>query len=49
MRCCGCGSNEPEIGTVVIRTDGDLDAVLAVDRTLAEHQDRIGWFARSSC
>ena len=36
--------NEPEIGTVVIRTDGDLDAVLAVDRTLAEHQSH--WLVR---
>ena len=36
--------NEPEIGTVVIRTDGDLDAVLAVDRTLAEHQ--ADWLVR---
>ena len=36
--------NEPEIGTVVIRTDGDLDAVLAVDRTLAEH--RSDWLVR---
>jgi len=30
--------NEPEIGTVVIRTDGDRDAVLAIDRTLAAHR-----------
>jgi benzoyl-CoA-dihydrodiol lyase len=36
--------NEPEIGTVVIRTDGDLEAVLAVDRTLAEH--RSDWLVR---
>ena len=36
--------NEPEIGTVVIRTDGDLDAVLAVDRTLAEHPS--DWLVR---
>src|SRR5262249_44293161 len=26
--------NEPEIGTVLIRTDGDRDAVLAIDRVL---------------
>ena len=26
--------NEPEVGTVVVRTEGDIDAVLAVDRTL---------------
>jgi benzoyl-CoA-dihydrodiol lyase len=26
--------NEPEIGIVVVRTEGDMDAVLAIDRTL---------------
>jgi benzoyl-CoA-dihydrodiol lyase len=36
--------NEPEIGTVVIRTDGDPDAVLAVDRALAAHQ--ADWLVR---
>jgi benzoyl-CoA-dihydrodiol lyase len=36
--------NEPEIGTVVIRTEGDRDAVLAIDRTLAEH--RGDWLVR---
>src|SRR6185437_2026804 len=36
--------NEPEIGTVVIRTEGDRDAVLALDRTLAAHQDH--WLVR---
>jgi benzoyl-CoA-dihydrodiol lyase len=36
--------HEPEIGTVVLRTEGDLDAVLAVDRTLAEHQS--DWLVR---
>src|SRR5205085_10978875 len=30
--------NEPEIGTIVIRTQGDRDAVLAIDQTLVEHQ-----------
>jgi len=30
--------NEPEIGTVVIRTVGDPEAVLAVDRTLDAHR-----------
>ncbi len=30
--------NEPEIGIVLIRTEGDAQAVLAVDRTLVEHQ-----------
>ncbi len=36
--------NEPEIGTVIIRTEGDRDAVLAIDRTLAEHQG--DWLVR---
>jgi benzoyl-CoA-dihydrodiol lyase len=36
--------NEPEIGTIVIRTEGDRDAVLAVDRTLAEHRSH--WLVR---
>ena len=30
--------NESEIGTVVIKTEGDSQAVLAVDETLVEHQ-----------
>ena len=36
--------NEPEIGTVLIRTEGDRDAVLAIDRTLVEHQSH--WLVR---
>ncbi len=36
--------NEPEIGTIVVRTEGDLDAVLAVDRILAEHRSH--WLVR---
>jgi len=36
--------NEPEIGTVVIRTDGDRDAVLAIDATLVAHQSH--WLVR---
>jgi benzoyl-CoA-dihydrodiol lyase len=36
--------NEPEIGTVIVRTEGDIDAVLAVDRTLIEHQSH--WLVR---
>jgi len=36
--------NEPEIGTVVIRTEGDRDAVLAIDRTLVAHQTH--WLVR---
>jgi benzoyl-CoA-dihydrodiol lyase len=36
--------NEPEIGTVVIRTEGDREAVLAIDQTLVAHQDN--WLVR---
>ncbi len=36
--------NEPEIGTVVIRTDGDRDAVLAIDATLVAHRSH--WLVR---
>src|SRR4029077_434776 len=36
--------NELEVGTVVIRTEGDRDAVLAIDRTLAAHMDH--WLVR---
>jgi benzoyl-CoA-dihydrodiol lyase len=36
--------NEPEIGTIVIRTEGGTDAVLAVDRTLIDHQAH--WLVR---
>ena len=36
--------NEPEIGMIVIRTDGDRDAVLAIDATLAAH--RSDWLVR---
>jgi benzoyl-CoA-dihydrodiol lyase len=36
--------NEPEIGTIVIRTEGDREAVLAIDRTLAAHQSH--WLVR---
>src|SRR5438552_11056546 len=36
--------NEPEVGTVVIRTDGDRDAVLAIDATLVAHQSH--WLVR---
>src|SRR5439155_545171 len=36
--------NEPEIGTIVIRTEGDRDAVLAIDRTLVAHQAH--WLVR---
>jgi benzoyl-CoA-dihydrodiol lyase len=36
--------NEPRIGAVLVRTTGDPDAVLAVDRTLAAH--RAHWLVR---
>ena len=36
--------NEPEIGLVCVRTEGDIDQVLAVDQTLAEHADH--WLIR---
>jgi benzoyl-CoA-dihydrodiol lyase len=36
--------NEPEIGTVVVRTEGDRDAVIALDRTLLAHHDH--WLVR---
>ena len=36
--------NEPEIGVVVLKTQGDREAVLAIDRTLATHRDH--WLAR---
>src|SRR5207249_99837 len=36
--------NEPEIGTIVLRTEGDLNAVLAVDKVLIEHQSH--WLVR---
>jgi len=36
--------NEPEIGTVVLRTIGDRDAVLAIDRTLLANQSH--WLVR---
>jgi len=36
--------NEPEIGLVCLRTEGDLDAALNVDRTLTQHSDH--WLVR---
>jgi benzoyl-CoA-dihydrodiol lyase len=36
--------NEPQIGTIVIKTEGDPDAVLAIDRTLAANQSH--WLVR---
>src|SRR5919199_1696693 len=36
--------NEPEIGTIIIRTEGDSDAVLAIDQTLVDHRSH--WLVR---
>jgi benzoyl-CoA-dihydrodiol lyase len=36
--------NEPEIGTIVVRTTGDVAQVVAVDRTLDRQRDH--WFVR---
>ena len=36
--------NEPEIGTIVVRTVGEIAAVVAVDETLARHGD--DWLVR---
>ena len=36
--------NEPEIGTIVLKTAGDPDQVLAVDRTLEAHRSH--WLVR---
>ncbi|MDQ3474577.1 MAG: 2,3-epoxybenzoyl-CoA dihydrolase [Acidobacteriota bacterium] len=36
--------NEPELGLVCLRTEGDIDRVLAADQTLAEHADH--WLIR---
>ena len=36
--------NEPEIGTVVIRTEGDIDTVVAIDKTLVDHRSH--WLVR---
>jgi benzoyl-CoA-dihydrodiol lyase len=36
--------NEPQIGTIVIRTEGDPEAVLSIDRTLAANQSH--WLVR---
>jgi benzoyl-CoA-dihydrodiol lyase len=36
--------NEPLIGTIIVRTRGDLETVLAVDRCLVAHPDH--WFVR---
>ena len=36
--------NEPEIGTIIIRTEGDINAVVAVDEVLVAHQSH--WLVR---
>src|SRR5579871_2724165 len=37
--------NEPEIGTVIVRTEGDMNAVLALDETLTKLQSQ-HWLVR---
>ena len=39
-------TNERELGLIVLRTSGDLDAVLAADRALIEHRDH--WLVRET-
>jgi benzoyl-CoA-dihydrodiol lyase len=39
-------TNELDIGIWLIKTEGDADAVLAMDATLAEHRDH--WFVRET-
>ncbi|HEV7914251.1 MAG TPA: 2,3-epoxybenzoyl-CoA dihydrolase [Albitalea sp.] len=39
-------ANEPDIGTWILRTQGSADAVLALDATLAAHQQH--WFVRET-
>ena len=38
--------NEPLIGTVIVRTEGDAEGVLAADRVLLDNQDR--WHVRET-
>jgi benzoyl-CoA-dihydrodiol lyase len=38
--------NEPEIGTIVVRTEGDQASVLAIDRALSEHRHH--WLVRET-
>ena len=37
-------TNEPEIGTVVVRTEGDIDTIVAIDKTLVDHRSH--WLVR---
>ena len=39
-------ANEPEIGLVTLRTTGDIENVLAIDRTLTEHREH--WLVRET-
>ena len=39
-------TNELDIGTWLLKTEGDAAAVLAADATLARHQDH--WFVRET-
>jgi benzoyl-CoA-dihydrodiol lyase len=38
--------NEPEVGLVLLRTEGEIDHVLAVDQTLVEHRNH--WLVRET-
>ena len=40
--------NEPELGIIVFRSEGDPDAVLAFDALLDERTPTIGWCAKSA-
>jgi benzoyl-CoA-dihydrodiol lyase len=39
-------ANEPEIGTLVLKTRGDIEAVLGCDAAMAAHRDH--WFVRET-
>ena len=39
-------ANEPEIGTVVLKTRGDIASVLACDAAMVRHRDH--WFVRET-
>ncbi len=43
---CRCARNELEIGTWLIKTEGDAAAVLAIDATLLAHKDH--WLVRET-
>ena len=37
-------ANEPEVGLIVLRTEGDASSILAIDRAIASHRDH--WLVR---